>query len=232
MKAREAERIDRLADFSLLYRDAVYNREKAKGCFEAYRGVVNGEETDENIIMWIAGLGQKKTEIWGDMAESRYGTLSGLQSAWKNAAADERDAKRAELGVFLRNEYESLRAEYEKHNGIFALLTDRNLNIHEYCNREVVRDSAAYADMAKINYEAFLRIEDAMEVLKKEDDKNYTGLMECLRGRNAEGSYVCGRTTVNISPHTRHTWAEENLGNVSWSDMVARCDGEKSPIKS
>lgn len=228
VKAREAERIDRLADFSLLYRDAVYNREKAKGCFEAYRGVVNGEETDENIIMWIAGLGQKKTEIWGDMAESRYGTLSGLQSAWKNAAADERDAKRAELGVFLRNEYESLRAEYEKHNGIFALLTDRNLNIHEYCNREVVRDSAAYADMAKINYEAFLRIEDAMEVLKKEDDKNYTGLMECLRGRNAEGSYVYGENNSEyIAAHAAYAWAEENLRNVSWSDMVACVAMEK-----
>jgi hypothetical protein len=93
MKAREAERLERLGEYASLYGEALYAREGAKGSLRAFEAIVSGEETDGTLGGWVAALEGVKSAVWGASGDETYARLASLESAWNGAWVMKRPAR-------------------------------------------------------------------------------------------------------------------------------------------
>ncbi len=230
-KAREAERLDRLADFAALYGEALSARECAKGSLHAFEAIVGGEETDSNLSAWVTSLEGRREAVWGAAGEETYAQLAALAAAWEGASGDGKAGAREALSLFLRGEHARLRFEHEKHDGIFALLRDRNLNIAAYLEEEIGRDTDVYAAVAGMNHAVFELIGECIDELGGE--AGYALLAERLRGRLEATAYAYGgENRAYITAFAAYAWAREHLAGVDREAIVARVDGEKETADS
>ncbi|HSV97218.1 MAG TPA: hypothetical protein VLM75_09810, partial [Spirochaetota bacterium] len=231
IKAREAERLERLADYAALYGEALYAREGAKGSFLAFGSVVGGEETDGNLAAWVAALDGRKSAVWGDAADETYGRLAALAAAWEDSSGDEKAGAREALSLFFRGEHARLRAEYEKHDGIFALLRDKDLDITAYLDGGIGRDVEAYAAAAELNHAVFELIGSCVDELG--DDEGYAHLLERLRGRLDSTVYVYGgENRAFVTAYAAFAWARDNPAGALREAIASRVDYEKETAES
>ncbi|MGV7931149.1 MAG: hypothetical protein AB2L13_19980 [Spirochaetota bacterium] len=231
MKSREAERLERLSDYARLYGEALYAREGAKGSLQAFEAIVSGEETDGNLPAWVAALEGVKSAVWGASGDETYARLASLESAWEGASGDEKAGAREALSLFFRGEHARLRAEYEKHDGIFALLRDQDMNVTAYLEGGVGRDVEAYANAAELNHAVFELVGECADELG--EDEGYALLLERLRARLEATAYVYGGDNrAYLTAFAAYAWARDHLVGADREAIAARVDYEKETADS
>ncbi len=229
---KQRERYERLNSFTRLYEKAIGEREDSKNSFNAFRAIVNGEETDAGLNAWTDALGTARSEVWGDNGDARYAELLNLRDNWNSAPADEKEAARALLTGFFRREYGALETAFILKDRSFSFLHDRSFDPGAYLENRTGYDRETYENMASMNLEGFNLIREAMDTVRTRGSlpDTYGSVMDILRaGYEASSFTYGGNNREYLVSYGAYKWAGANLAGLdgtNWDSFTGFMDTE------